>query len=436
MILRSHHWFSAALLFAALPAQAMDLLQAYQAAQQNDYELRIAESNYQSALQSLPQAKSANLPQITLTGTLARAEDDPSPGIENTTNTANINLTLSQVLYNGVSWKAEEIAEAGVAQALAQYEVSQQALFLRVAEAYFGVLSASDNLETAQQQRVAIGRQLEQARKRFEVGLIAITDVKEAEAQNDSALAQQLAAENALTNAYEALFVITGSNQEEELATLGDRMELTIPAPKDVNAWVDAAQSNNLTIRLSQAAQQVAMLNREQTEKEEGPTVSLNANVGYSSISDTTKGDFDNLDNGFSVVASIPLYTGGRTNAKIKAREADFQSAKNSLMLARRQVAQQTRTAYLGVVSGIGQVKALEQTLISSQTAQEATEAGFEVGTRTSVDVLNSLRATYAARSNYASARYDYLLNTLRLKQAAGSLSEKDLAAINSLLVQ
>lgn len=436
MISRWSHLAVTALLLPSFSAQALDLMQAYEAAKNNDYELQIAESNYQSALQTLPQAQSAKLPQVNLSASRSRSVDNPSPGSDNTNNTTNLNLSLSQVIYNGVTNMNEAVAEASVAQSLAQLEQSRQALYLRVAEAYFGVLSAADNLETAYQQRKAISRQLDQARKRFEVGLIAITDVKEAEAQNDGALAQELAAENALSNARQTLLVITGPLEDDQLAELGETMALEIPAPANMNAWVEAAQQNNLSIRTSMAAQRVAMLDRDKTAEEEMPTVSLNANLGYSDVSDTSRGVFDNIDNSISIVASMPLYTGGRTNAAIKAKEASFQSAKNSLLLARRQVEQQTRTAYLGVVSGIGQVKALKQTLISSQTAQEATEAGFEVGTRTSVDVLNSLRATYAAESDYASSRYDYLLNTLRLKQAAGSISEQDLATINNLLVE
>ncbi len=426
--------FSFALLTFSTNSQALDLVEIYAKAQQQDAELMIALSVLESSRQALPLAQSANRPQINLSAnTTFQDQGNTLTGDDEQTSTG-FSLNLQQSLYNSENWAQADAAEATVVQAEADYEAARQDLIVRVTEAYFDILSAQDNVEFTQAEKNAIGRQLEQAKKRFEVGLIAITDVKEAQASYDLSLSSEILALNGLDNAKEALQLIIGEPLIEPLSILGEKVDLTIPEPASGEAWVERSLQNNLGLASAQAALKAANENRKIARSGRKPTVNLNANYQDNSIDSDQNGDFDTDDLTLSIQLDYPLYTGGRTSSAILQAEADYATAQNNLMLQKRLVAQQTNNAYLAVVSGIGQVNALNQALISTTAALEATEAGFDVGTRTSVDVLISLRETYRSRRDYASARYDYLINTLKLRQAAGVLSEQDLSSINQWL--
>ena len=310
-------------------------------------------------------------------------------------------------------------------------------MILRVAESYFDILAAQDVLEFARAEETAIARQLEQAQKRFEVGLIAITVVLEAQAQYDSALAQTILAENQLDNAFQALEVIIGQTPSLNPARLSDNLELTRPVPAQSEPWVEIALQNNQSLLAALAAERAADHERQIKNKSRYPTLDFIASYSDADIENDAAALLDDEKQDFSlaILFNVPLYTGGRISAERAQAEAAYQSARSLALLQRRLTSQNTRIAFLGVLSGISQVTALKQALKSSNTALEATEAGFDVGTRTSVDVLISLRATYAAERDYAGARYDYLINTLRLKQASGLLSTADLEQINRWLV-
>lgn len=424
------------LTFFSTSSWALDLIEVYRKAEQQDAQLKIAFSQLESSRQNLPLASSANRPQINLTAN-AGYQDSSGNTItgDDTQQVLGYGINLQQNLYNSEISAQVAAADAGIQQAEADYEAARQELIVRVTEAYFNILSALDNVEFAQAEKNAIGRQLEQAKKRFEVGLIAITDVKEAQASFDLSVSQEIIAINALDNAREALQVIIGETLQEPVTPLGEQVDLIVPEPTSGGSWVQQAQKNNLTLVSAQAALRAANENRNIARAGGKPTVSLTASYQDNTIDSDSRGDFDTDDLTLSVQLNMPLYTGGRTSSSIEQAEADYATATNNLLLQKRLIVQQTSTAYLAVASGIGQVKALEQALISTTAALEATEAGFDVGTRTSVDVLNSLRETYRSRRDYASARYDYLTNTLRLKQAAGVLNEDDLKSINELLV-
>lgn len=417
-------------------AQALDLLQIYNMAEQQDAQLKIAFSQLESTRQNLPLAQSANKPQVNLSAN-ATYQDSSGNTItgDDTQQILGYSLSLQQNLYDSEISAQVAAADAGVQQAEADYEAARQDLIVRVTEAYFNILSARDNVEFATAEKNAIGRQLEQAKKRFEVGLIAITDVKEAQASYDLSVSQEILAINALDNAREAGKVIIGQTLSEPIDILGETIDLVIPEPANPSLWVEQALKFNLTLVSAQAALKAADENRNIAKSDRKPTVSLSASYQDNSIDSDIRGDFDTDDLSLGVILNMPLYTGGRTSSAIQQAEADYATASNNLLLQKRLIAQQANTAYLAVASGIGQVNALKQALISTTAALEATEAGFDVGTRTSVDVLNSLRETYRSRRDYASARYDYLTNTLRLKQAAGVLREDDLTFINELLV-
>ncbi|MDJ0834032.1 MAG: TolC family outer membrane protein [Gammaproteobacteria bacterium] len=411
---------------------ALDLVQIYELAKNQDAQLKIAASQLESTRATLPQAKSSNLPQINLSAQTTLSDGTTSSAeVEYDQTSTGFTLSLQQSLYNSKISAQTDAAEAGIRQAEADFTAAEQDLIIRVTEAYFNVLSAQDNVEFAQAEKNAIGRQLEQAQKRFEVGLIAITDVKEAQASFDLSVSQEIIANNELDNAKQALQLIIGESLAEPLSILGEEVELAIPEPENSNAWTEQALQTNPGLVAAEAALEAANDNRRIARADRRPTVDLVASYQNNSIDDDLSTDYDTDDTSLSIQLNLPLYTGGRTSAVIEQAEFDYATAQNNLLLQKRLVAQQTNNAYLNVVAGIGQVNALKQALISSQAALEATEAGFDVGTRTSVDVLISLRGTFRSQTDYASARYEYLVNTLRLKQAAGLLNEQDLYAVN-----
>ena len=413
---------------------AQNLIDIYQLAEQNDASLKMAQANYLTAKSSLPLVTSTQKPQVNLSVQQSLRESDNSSIGSNTNRDLGYTLSLTQTIYNAKTNAQIESVDASVRQAAANLKVAEQDLVIRVATRYFAILSAQDSVKFARAEQNAIARQLEQAQKRFEVGLIAITDVHEAQALYDRSLAQSLLAENQLDNTFQALQVITADSSSSTLAQLGDQLSLIIPQPADIQAWVDTSLQYNQNLVAALAASRAAKFELDSQSRGGYPTVDFNASYNDSRIDDDRLGDSNQDDISLMLQLNIPLFTGGRIDATRQQAASKYLFAQNTALLQNRLTSQQTRIAYLGVVSGIGQVKAFKQALNSSTTALKATEAGFEVGTRTSVDVLVSLRETFRAQRDYSSARYDYLINTLKLKQAAGLLSPKDLTAINRWL--
>jgi outer membrane protein len=425
------------LLLGSWQAQAaQDLVAIYGLALKNDAELLIAEANYLAAVQAVPIARSGRKPQVFLNATgLARESDNSETG-DNDNETIGYSLNLTQSLYDNETAGNIDTAEASTEAELARLQAARQQLILRTAENYFAVLAAQDNVEFAYAERTAIARQLEQAQKRFEVGLIAITDVHEAQARFDTAEAQAILAENLLENAYQSLAVITGDVTIRELARVGDNLDMVVPEPADSERWVNAALEFNRDLLAARRDLDAARFERRKRSKRGYPTLDLVASYADNDVDDDLLGDSQQDDLTLSLQFEMPLYTGGRISAEQSESESQFVAAKNNVLLQTRLASQLSRTAYLDVVSGISQVKALKQALESSNVALEATRAGFEVGTRTSIDVLVSLRETYRAERDYASARYEYLINTLLLRRAAGILEDDDLFDISRWLIQ
>jgi len=425
------------LLFWWQASSAEDLVTVYGLALKNDAELMIAESNYLTAIEALPQARSGRKPQISFNASGTTRESDNSETGDNDNETVGYSLNLTQSLYDTEIQGDINVAEANSAAELARLKSTRQALILRVAVTYFSILAAEDNVEFAYAERTAIGRQLEQAQKRFEVGLIAITDVHEAQARFDNAEAQAILAENILENAFQSLVVITADSSINKLAPLGEDLKLSFPDPIEVTSWVALALSNNLELIAAQQNLNAARYERDKNSRSGYPTLDLTASYADNDVDgDEIRGDFQQEDLTLGIELQVPLYTGGRIGSEQAQAQSNYRSAQNTLLLQSRLASQQSRTAFLDVVSGISQVKALKQAFQSSNIALEATQAGFEVGTRTSVDVLISLRETFRTRRDYASSRYEYLLNKLRLKQAAGILQEDDLFEVNLWLIQ
>jgi len=421
---------------SSAPLLAQNLVDIFHLAEQNDATLKIAQADFKAASQSLPIAASVRQPQVNLSAQQSLLEKDNSNTGSNTNQNLGYTLSLTQTIYNVQTSAQVDSAESSVQQAAANLEVAKQDLVIRVATRYFAILSAQDSVKFAHAEQNAIARQLEQAQKRFEVGLIAITDVHEAQALYDTSLAQSLLAENQLDNSFQALQVITAQPSSSGLAEFGDQLPLIIPQPADIQAWVDTSLENNQSLVAALAASNAAKYELRRQSRAHYPTVDFSASYSDGRIDDDLLGDFNQDSINLKLQLNMPLFTGGRIDATRQKASSAYLSAQNTALLQSRLTSQQTRIAYLGVISGIAQVKAFKQALNSSTTALNATEAGFEVGTRTSVDVLVSLRETFRAQRDYFSARYDYLINTLKLKQAAGLLSVDDLSAINRSLIQ
>ncbi|MDH5785097.1 MAG: TolC family outer membrane protein [Chromatiales bacterium] len=421
---------SALLLGATTSLQAEDLLEIYRMAQQSDPTLRAAAAGNQAAQQARAQGRAALLPQLNATANVAQNSLDING---NTTDydSNGYNIRLVQSLYHHDYYKQLKVADAGIAQADAQYEAARQGLVLRVAEAYFNLLAAQDTLAAAEASKRAIEQQLHQTRQRFEVGLIAITDVHEAQAGYDAAVAAEITASNGVDITREQLREITGE-EPVALATLQEEVPLLSPDPGDIKAWVEKAMGENLTLLASEAAARAASEELGRREAGHYPSLDLIANHNFS---DTTElNNTETTHTSVMVQLTVPILSGGLTTAQSREARAKLTQAQETLEAQRRATEREVRSAYLGIVAGIGQVQARKQALSSAQTALEATQAGFRVGTRTAVDVLNAQQVRYRAQSEYSRSRYDYLLATLRLKQAAGSLSEEELIQVNAWL--
>ncbi|MCW8917902.1 MAG: TolC family outer membrane protein [Gammaproteobacteria bacterium] len=423
---------ASALMLGAASLHAEDLLDVYRMAQQSDPTLRAAEAGNQAAQQGRAQSRAALLPQINASANLTQNQRDITGGTNSDYESRGYSISLVQSLYHHDYYQQLKVADAGIAQANAQYEAARQGLILRVAEAYFNLLAAQDNLATAEATQRAIAQQLRQTQQRFEVGLTAITDVHEAQAGYDGAVAAEIAARNGLDIAREALREITG---QEPLApaTLQEEMPLLTPDPADIGQWVEKAGSQNLSLIAAEAAARAAAEELSRREAGHYPTLDLVASHGYSDTTDDPTG-YEADTTSIGVQLSIPIYSGGRTTAQSREARALYAQAQESLEAQRRATVREVRSAYLGITAGISQVLARKQALSSAQTALQATQAGFEVGTRTAVEVLNAQQVRYGAQRDYARARYDYLLASLRLKQAAGSLSEEDITLVNGWL--
>ena len=415
-------------------AWADTLLEVYQRAMASDATLAAAEAKYQAALQAKPQARAALLPQINASAGYDRKDisyEDASPVFsDDTYNHKTYGIRIDQLLFDRASWLRASQADLQIAQAAAQIEAERQDLIVRTAEAYFGVLAAEDNLRFAQAQKEAISRQLEETRERFQVGMIAITDVKESEAQYDLAVAQEIDAVNQVDVAKEALRVIV-ETLPDELARLNDDFVPKAPDSDSIDAWVDKAIANSKLLKVAEMGVTLAAEEVKRRRAGHLPTLSLRAEAGVQDDDGGfTKGKASN--NTVGIALKLPIYSGGLVSARVAEARELHRQAKKQYELQKRGVIRQARASFLSVQSGISRVKALKQALASTETAAKATQAGFEVGTRTSVDVLLSLRETYRAQRDYAKARYDYIVSTLKLRQAAGILKGEDLEEINN----
>jgi len=441
MKLKPFSFLLAALLGANGTAQAADLLETFRAAQANDPVIAAARAALQAGQEKLPQGRSLLLPSISLSANSTYNDTTTQyggptflPGGNYRYNSHGYGVNLTQPLFRQQNWLVYGEAELQVAQAEAQFKIAEQDLMLRVAQTYFDVLIAQDSVQLAEAQKTAIAEQLEQAKRNFEVGSATITDTHEAQARYDLTSAQEIAAQNDLEIKKRALQQLINA-MPQDLKHLGKEFKLEAPQPADMEKWVSDAQSNSLQLAIAQASAEIAEKEVARNRGGHYPTVDLVANYSNNQSSGGSFGvGSDNTNKSIGVQLNLPLFQGGLVNSKWREAEANRERAKQTLEDTRRSIALQTRQAYLGVVSGIARVKALQQALTSGESVLEASKLGQEVGVRTNLDVLNAQQQLYATRRDLYQAEYSYLISHLRLKAAVGSLGEEDLAKVNRAL--
>lgn len=419
-------------------ANAEDLLSVYQQAKMSDPSVLKAEAQFRASEDGIDIARSVLLPQINATAginggkgeTYDRAGTPPSV-VSNDFRNIDYGISLNMQVYRHDSWLSLDNAKKAAHRSDVGYQIAKQDLIIRVTQAYFDVLSAYDDLDFSGAEKKAIERQLEQTKQRYAVGLTAITDVHEAQAQYDNAITDEIRAQNGVYNAEEALRVITNVYPKELNPLNTDRFSTARPIPDNVDQWQQTAEAKNLSLIAEKISVDIAKENINIARSGHYPTVDFAGSYGSNErkVGDFTDPYVDTFSVGLQL--TVPIYSGGATTSAVSQAQNNYVAASQDLALQHRSVVRVARNSYNTVNATISGIKALEQSVISAESALKATEAGFEVGTRTIVDVLTSTRNLYNAKRNLSSTRYSYILSILSLKQAAGTISEKDLEDIN-----
>ena len=456
--------FVATLFALPLSVQAKDLLRIYELASKNDANLRVAGYAREAALEAAPQARALLLPQVAAgydyvvnDSEIEVTYTEPTTGTaipfsrKNDGSDKSLSITLKQPLFDLESWNRLKQANEQVALAELSYKTAQQALLLKVAEAYFGVLGARDLLRSARTEKQALSQQLELARQNLEVGISSVTDTEEVQARYDLSVASALEAEQALAAATEALEELSREpllNLEERavqvvplseaakqpLAALREDLPLPSPKPASVQAWVTQGLLGNLDVLAAKLNFNVASYAVKAAQARHLPTLSGSVNYADSTSESGTL-PYTLSGPSYGLRLSLPLFAGGATQSGVRQALATREQKLAEVDAARRLAERQLRSTYQGVVTGSAKVKALKAAATSSRSALVAVETGLEIGTRTAIDVLNSRQQRYAAERNYAQSRYDYLLSLLRLKALSGQLVLRDLKEVDGLLV-
>ena len=451
---------SSSLCFAA---HADTLVDIYELALENDAQLKTQIAQYNADIELEKLALAPLLPQARAGYSFTDSEndstrpnvvfnDDPlNPGFDQIdvtsvteTETDGYDVSLSQTLFDLSAWFGWRAGKEQTQQAEANLSAAQQDLIVRVVQAYFGVLRAQDNLRASQSQERAFERQLEQTRQRFEVGLIAITDVYEAEAARDLAQVNRIVDENNVAVAKENLSVLTGQ-KPGALYILGEEFDPRPPEPADRAAWVDFAMSNNYRLAAARFAEEAARQNATSSRMGHAPTVT--ASYSYQDRETTGSStqkpesqfnfppDSEQTNEAWQIRFDLPLSTGGAISASRRRAAEQFNAARESRINLTRNTVTQARSLHMTVISDVSRVRAQKQSIVSSQSALDATQAGYEVGTRNIVDVLNAQNTLFRSQRDYANSRYDFIINSLRLKEVAGTLSPEDIARLEGFLL-
>ena len=435
---------SSLVVLAALSGTAVaeDLVQVYRDAQRYDAVYAAARHALEAGRERLPQGRALLLPTLNLSANAqaSRIESDSrdpavSPSFEREPRSLGYTLTFAHPLYRPQNRLQYRQAEFQVAQAEATFGQAGQDLIIRTAQAYFDVLAAQDTLELVRAQKAAISEQLAQAKRNFEVGTATITDTHEAQARFDLINAQEIAAQNDLENRRRALQLITGK-EYRDVRPLRGEVKLAPPNPNNMESWVELAEKQSYAVQVQQAATEVAALEARRASAAHLPTldaVATHGQTGQSASTNTAVGA-DITTTTIGLQFAMPLYQGGALNSREREAAALSLRAREDLENARRTAALTARQSYLAVINGTAQIGALEQALVSSQSALDSNKLGYEVGVRINIDVLNAQQQLFSTRRDLAVARYNTITNQLRLKAAAGSLREEDLEEVNRAL--
>jgi outer membrane protein len=443
------------------PASADTLVDIYELALENDALLKSRVAQYNADIELEKLALAPLLPQARAGYSITDSETDTtSPNVylnpetnqldtidvtsTRNTDTDGYDVSLSQTLFNLSAWFGWRAGKETSLQAEATLSAAQQDLIVRVVQSYFGVLRAQDNLRASLAQERAFERQLEQTRQRFEVGLIAITDVYEAEAARDLAQVTRIVDENNVAVAKENLSVLTGQTPGE-LYVLGAEFDPRPPEPSDRSAWVDFALEHNNQLAAARFAEEAARQNATSLKMGHAPTVTATYRYQDTETTGSIRQDPESLFNfdpdsdqtneTWQIRFDVPLFAGGSISANRRRAAEQFNAARESRINLTRNTVTQARSLHMTVMSDVSRVKARKQAIISTQSALDATQAGYEVGTRNIVDVLNAQDRLFAAQRDYANSRYDFVINSLRLKEVAGTLSPEDIARLEGFLL-
>jgi outer membrane protein len=426
----------------AASAHAQSLLDLYESARAYDATWQSAKAQYDANLFRAEQARAGVLPSANLGAGVSRSNFENSvtgaPLTERTFTNQSATVSASQPLYRPANFATYEQGKRQVELAQAQLTAASQDLIIRVSQAYFDVLAAQDTLTFVRAQKAAVAEQLASAKRNFEVGTSTITDTREAQARYDLVIAQEIAAENDLRVKKLALDSLVGK-PEVQPQPLAIPAEVPAPQPPDVNVWVQQGEERSPSIKQAKTAVEIAQLETEKAKAGHKPTVDLTASysVSRNPNGSTTIGPANRSNIGtVGVSFNLPLFAGFAIQNRIRETLSLEEKAQADLEATRRAVAQATRTAFFGVVSGQGQVKALEAAEASSQSALDANRLGYQVGVRINIDVLNSQSQLYQTKRDLAQARYNVLLGHLKLRQANGSLMPEDLAQLNAMLLK
>ena len=433
--------FALGLATASLTAAGEDLMDIYREAQQNDPAIAAARANWQATQERVPQARSALLPNVALSGSadLTRFDQtihtDPNIDVGRDFSSGSLGVFAAQPLFRYQNTVALDQAKQQVSQADFVLASAQQDLIIRVAVAYFAVLLAQFNVELVESQKAAVSEQLAQAKRNFEVGVATITDTNEAQAKYDSIVANEIATRNDLDNKLVALRAIIG-RAPKSLKRLGPGFDPQSPDPNSLDVWIERALRDNLAMKISQSNLDIATLEVERQRAGHYPTLDLvgsyTGQAASAAVTQTARSDSRTGQIGLQL--NLPIYQGGLVNSKVAEAVAQQESARQALEQARRFALSTAQIGFTGVTSAVASVKAFEQAVASAETAYQSNKLGQEVGVRTNLDVLNTQQNVFSARRDLANAYFDYLLGVLRLKAAVGTLQEQDLEAINRRL--
>ncbi len=427
----------AALTLAATTSavQADDLLQIYQQALTSDPIALQAQAQRDALYEQIEENRAPLLPTVSASVGYGKSWHNESQADTDSTG-LNAGVTLNQVIYDHSAWVGLSLAELAASQADAAYASSLQTLIIRVTSAYFDVLSAKDNFEFKGSEKRAIERQLEQTKQRFAVGLTAITDVHEAQAQYDLARASEILAENQLINSYEALREITGIDHKKINILDTNRFSAVTPSPAMSNDWLKIAETNSVDLMTTRIGKDIAQETISLYKAGHMPSLNLNAGYTTNIQQENQNGSQPDFDQGnIGLTLSVPIFEGFKVTSKVNQAQYQYVEASEKMEQTYRKVVKDVRNNFNNVGASISSIRAYEQSVISSESALKATQAGFEVGTRTIVDVLNRTRDLYDSKRQLSDARYGYINSILALKQAAGTLNEDDVIAINNGLI-